>query len=88
MILASEPVNHVSFQYLISIKVFVDWVDSYLNYFIYIIFRTNMKLIDESETDIDDENQTVINNVHDYHSVFKPNRTCKYSYFYLMVIFV
>lgn len=47
----------------------------------YIIFRTNMKLIDESETDIDDENQTVINNVHDYHSVFKPNRTCKYIYF-------
>jgi len=40
-----------------------------------------MKLIDESETDIDDENQVVINNVHDYHSVFKPNRTCKYSYF-------
>ncbi|XP_008187002.1 katanin p80 WD40 repeat-containing subunit B1 isoform X1 [Acyrthosiphon pisum] len=37
--------------------------------------KTNMKLIDESETDIDDENQTVINNVHDYHSVFKPNRT-------------
>lgn len=47
-----------------------------------------MKLIDESETDIEDENQSVINNVHDYHSVFKPNRTCKYTpliklYFYL-----
>lgn len=47
-----------------------------------------MKLIDESETDIDDENQTVINNVHDYHSVFKPNRTCKYFCSYLMIFFV
>lgn len=63
------------------IKAFVDYVDNYLYSLIHIIFRTNMKLIDESETDIDDENQTVINNVHDYHSVFKPNRTCKYSYF-------
>jgi len=39
-----------------------------------------MKLIDESETDIEDENQTVINNSYDYHSVFKPNRTCKYTF--------
>lgn len=37
-----------------------------------------MNLIDESETDIEDENQTVITNVQDYHSVFKPNRTCMY----------
>lgn len=61
---------------------------NYLCSFICITFRTNMKLIDESETDIDDENQTVINNVHDYHLVFKPNRTCKYCYFYLIVIFM
>lgn len=40
-----------------------------------------MKLIDESETEIDDDNQAIINNVHDYHSVFKPNRTCVYYYF-------
>lgn len=63
-------------------SILFNWViTNYTCIFIYIIFRTNMKLIDESETDIDDENQTVINNVHDYHSVFKPNRTCKYSYF-------
>ncbi|XP_025415743.1 katanin p80 WD40 repeat-containing subunit B1 isoform X2 [Sipha flava] len=37
--------------------------------------KTNMKLIDESETDIEEDTNTVINNVHDYHSVFKPNRT-------------
>lgn len=38
-----------------------------------------MILIDENEIYNDDDNQTVIiNNVHDYHSVFKPNRTCKY----------
>lgn len=41
-----------------------------------------MKLIDESETEIDDDSQAIINNVHDYHSVFKPNRTCMYYYFY------
>jgi hypothetical protein len=46
---------------------------------VFIIFRTNMKLIDESETDIEEDTNTVINNVHDYHSVFKPNRTCKSS---------
>lgn len=38
-----------------------------------------MKLIDESETDVEEDTHTVINNVHDYHSVFKPNRTCKYT---------
>ncbi|VVC45263.1 Katanin p80 subunit, C-terminal,WD40-repeat-containing domain,Katanin p80 subunit B1,WD40/YVTN repeat- [Cinara cedri] len=41
--------------------------------------KTNMNLIDESETDIEDENQTVITNVQDYHSVFKPNRTLNRS---------
>lgn len=44
-----------------------------------------MKLIDESETDIEEENQAIINNVHDYHSVFKPNRTCKYTLFVLNI---
>lgn len=39
-----------------------------------------MKLIDESETEIEDDGQTIISNVHDYHSVFKPNRTCMYYY--------
>lgn len=46
--------------------------------YLFIIFRANMKLIDESETDIEEDTNTVINNVHDYHSVFKPNRTCKF----------
>lgn len=46
----------------------------------FIIFRTNMKLIDESETEIEDDGHTIISNVHDYHSVFKPNRTCMYNY--------
>lgn len=36
-----------------------------------------MKLIDENEIDFEDENPPIINNVHDYHSVFKPNRTRK-----------
>lgn len=40
-----------------------------------------MKLIDESETEIEDDNQAVISNVHDYHSVFKPNRTCMCLYY-------
>jgi len=34
-----------------------------------------MKLIDENEPDIDSNNYE---NVHDYHTVFKPNRTCMY----------
>lgn len=42
-----------------------------------------MKLIDENEIDVEDDN-SIINNVHDYHSVFKPNRTCEYSYSYLL----
>lgn len=43
-----------------------------------------MKLIDESETDLEENNQTIINNVYDYHSGFKPNRTCKYYYFIII----
>ncbi|XP_050430947.1 katanin p80 WD40 repeat-containing subunit B1 [Adelges cooleyi] len=41
--------------------------------------KPNMKLIDESETEIEEDNQGVINNVIDYHSVFKPNRTLNRS---------
>lgn len=43
--------------------------------FLLFIFRTNMKLIDERETDFEDENLSIIHNVHDYQSAFKPNRT-------------
>lgn len=45
--------------------------------FLFIIFRTNMKLINEI---LNEEDQILINNVHDHQSVFKPNRTCKYPY--------